>query len=99
MQNKKGQMMGGIGSAVIGLLFLGIISAILIGAGLYAATTFQNKLGSEANASIAYNATGEMIEGVSDLPTWVTLVIIIGFVGLIISALIGWGLGKRGQAG
>jgi len=95
MQNKKAQL-GGIGSAVIGLLFLGIISAILIGAGLYAATTFQDKL---VEDSVAYNATGDMIEGVADTPTWVILVIIIGFVGLIITALIGWGLGKRGTMG
>ena len=95
MKSKSGQL-GGVGSAVIGLLFLGIISAILIGAGLYAATTFQEKLETD---STAYNATGEMIEGVADVPTWIILVIIIGFVGLIISALIGWGLGKRGTMG
>ena len=93
--NKRGQL-GGIGAAVVGLLFLGIISAILIGAGLYAATTFQDNLD---NTSTAYNATGDMIEGVADTPTWVILVIIIGFVGLIISALVGWGLGKRGAVG
>jgi len=180
MDTKKGQL-SGVGSAVIGLLFLGIISIILLGAGLYAVTTFQGTAltvtttGASANESLAsanitgitlttgneklngecgavteilnatgtlhlavgnitqsgcviynatywgtytnattmkysypytydglsdsYNATDEMVEGIADTPTWVILVIIIGFVGLIISALLAWGVGRREMSG
>lgn len=181
MDNKKGQL-SGVGASVIGLLFLGIIAVILIGAGLYAITTFQgialtttttetsaneslaiptiagitltvgdgtlngvcgtitevyNATGTQVigltnftqsgctvtNATIlspiitnattlkytypytydglstSYNASNEMAEGIADTPTWVILVIIIGFVGLIISALLAWGLGRRNISG
>lgn len=79
LKDKRGQL-GNLQGIIITLVVIGIV----LGVGFLVLTEFQ---GSMTEGSEAYNATGEVVEALTKVPTWLGVIVIIAIVGILLAIL------------
>ena len=77
--DKRGQL-GNLQSIIITLVVIGIV----LGVGFLVLTEFQ---GSMVEDSEAYNATGDVVDALTKVPTWLGVIVIIAIVGILLAIL------------
>ena len=84
LKNKKGFQ------AITGLIWTVVLAGLFLAIGLLILGKFQAKM---TNASAEYNATGDIITELSDAPTYIGIILIVGLLAVVIAYLAGW-MGK-----
>jgi len=90
LKNKKGF------SAITGLIWTVVMAGLFLAIGLLILGKFQTKMTVD---SAEANATGDIIKELSDAPTYIGIILIVGLLAVVIAYLSGWmGGGKTGRA-
>jgi len=85
MLNKKGQVVSNLQGFVMAIVTIGVILAI----GLYVLQEMQYATTSDGTsagtATVASNATGDIIDKLGNTPTWIGLLIVVVFASAILA--------------
>ena len=86
--NKRGALgIQALGTAAMTIIFIGILISI----GLMVMDKVQTNVGTESGTdSAAYNATGQTIDAVSDLPSWLGIIVIVLAGSVVIGLLLAY---------
>lgn len=82
-------------AAIQGLVLTVVVVGVTLVVGLLIMGELRDAL---TPASEEYNATGEMIEQLAGIPTWIGILILVAIFGIIIAYLMGY-LGGNKMAG
>ncbi len=79
LKDKRGQL-GNLQGIIITLVVIGIV----LGVGFLVLTEFQGSMEADSEA---YNATGDVVEALTKVPTWLGVIVIIAIVGILLAIL------------
>lgn len=79
LKDKRGQL-GNLQGIIITLVVIGIV----LGVGFLVLTEFQTSMEADSEA---YNATGDVVEALTKVPTWLGVIVIIAIVGILLAIL------------
>lgn len=79
LKDKRGQL-GNLQGIIITLVVIGIV----LGVGFLVLTEFQTSMVTDSEA---YNATGDVVEALTKVPTWLGVIVIIAIVGILLAIL------------
>jgi len=79
LKDKRGQL-GNLQGVIITLVVIGIV----LGVGFLVLTEFQDSMEADSEA---YNATGDVVEALTKVPTWLGVIVIIAIVGILLAIL------------
>jgi len=79
LKDKRGQL-GNLQGIIITLVVIGIV----LGVGFLVLTEFQDSMEADSEA---YNATGDVVEALTKVPTWLGVIVIIAIVGILLAIL------------
>lgn len=79
LKDKRGQL-GNLQGIIITLVVIGIV----LGVGFLVLTEFQDSMVTDSEA---YNATGDVVEALTKVPTWLGVIVIIAIVGILLAIL------------
>ncbi len=79
LKDKRGQL-GNLQGIIITLVVIGIV----LGVGFLVLTEFQDSMTADSEA---YNATGDVVEAMTKVPTWLGVIVIIAIVGILLAIL------------
>lgn len=79
LKDKRGQL-GNLQGIIITLVVIGIV----LGVGFLVLTEFQDSMEADSEA---YNATGDVVEALTKVPTWLGVIVIISIVGILLAIL------------
>ena len=79
LKDKRGQL-GNLQGIIITLVVIGIV----LGVGFLVLTEFQSSMEADSEA---YNATGDVVEALTKVPTWLGVIVIIAIVGILLAIL------------
>lgn len=79
LKDKRGQL-GNLQGIIITLVVIGIV----LGVGFLVLTEFQTSMDADSEA---YNATGDVVEALTKVPTWLGVIVIIAIVGILLAIL------------
>ena len=79
LKDKRGQM-----SSLQGIIITLVVIGIVLGVGFMVLTEFQTSMETDSSG---YNATGEVVEALGKVPTWLGVIVVIAVVGILLSIL------------
>lgn len=79
-------------AALSGIIMTIVLVAIVLGVGFMVLSQFQEQM---TSGSAEYNATSEIVESLSTVPGWITILIIVAVAGIVIGYLTGWFGGRK----
>lgn len=79
-------------TAVVGIILAVVMVCVILVVGLRVLSSLQADL---TAASAEYNATGDLIDELADIPTWIGILIVVAIAGILIAYLGGWFGGKK----